>query len=230
MSFAPRKNRAADRIDLNSTARATVHGNNEMQYFDRPQSPPPRKTAPVVMVVVAATMIGATSGILIADQDAFLRLKQNIASQLAGVRGCLLATADTASAKPETPKAIPTGLSSIVAIYYSSKPGSAHMAFDLEAAHLVRTGKLRSPDRIYFDLQNGSREQGTSRRLKTQKAVSIEGDLLTGVRISQRKPGTTRIVLDLKRSCDFTYQTSPGPPSRLMVEIQPCPTGASASE
>ena len=104
------------------------------------------------------------------------------------------------------------------------------MAFDLEAVDLVRTGMLRSPDRIYFDLQDRSRKQDTLRRLKTQKTVSIAGDLLTGVRISQRKPGATRIVLDLKRSCDFTYQTSPGNPSRLMVEIRPCPAGGAASE
>jgi hypothetical protein len=207
-----------------------VNGNSRMQDFDGPKSPTPAKAAPIVMVVVAATMIGAASGILIADQDALLRLQKNIASQLAGVRGCMLASAETASAKPETPKVIPTGLSSIGAIYYSSKPDSAHMAFDLEAAHLVRTGKLRSPDRIYFDLQDRSLERGTLRRLKTQKAVSIAGDLLTGVRISQREPGATRIVFDLKRSCDFTYQTSPGPPSRLMVEIRPCPTGALTSE
>jgi hypothetical protein len=201
-----------------------------MQYFDGRKSPTPVKTTPIVMIILAATMIGAPSGLLIADRDALPLLKKNIASQLAGVRSYLLAGADTASAKPETPEVIPTGLSSIVAIYYSSKPDSAYMAFDLGVVDLVRAGKLRSPDRIYFDLQDRSREQGTSRRLKTQKAVSIAGNLLTGVRISQRKPGATRVVLDLKRSCDFTYQTSPGPPSRLMVEIRPCPTGAFTSE
>ena len=185
-----------------------------MQDSDGPKPPTP-VTTPMVMVILAATIIGAPSGILIADRDALPLLKESIASQLADVRSHLLVSANTASAKPETPEVIPIGLSSIVAIYYSSKLDSAHIAFDLEAADLVRTGKLRSPDRIYFDLQDRSREQGT------QKAVSIADNLLTGVRISQRKPGATRIVLDLKRSCDFTYQTSLGPPSRLMVEIRP---------
>ncbi len=206
-----------------------MNRNFEMQDFEGPKSPAPVRTGPVVMLVMAATMIGASSGLLIADRNALLLLKKDIASQLAGVRGYLLANAETTSAKPETPKVIPTGLSSIVAISYSSKPDSAHMAFDLKAVDLVRTGKLRSPDRIYFDLQDRSREQGALKQLKTQKAVSIPGNLLTGVRISQRKPGATRIVLDLKRSCDFTYQTLPGPPSRLMVEIRPRPTGAPSS-
>jgi hypothetical protein len=186
----------------------TVNGNNEMQDFEGPKAPTPVKIAPIVMLILAMTMVGASSGIIIADRDALPFLKQNIASQLAGVRNYLL---DTASAKPETPTVIQTGISSIVAIYYSSKPDSARVAFDLEKAELVRAEELRSPDRIYFDLQARSREQGASRRMKTQKAVSIAGNLLTRVRIAQRKPGATRIVLDLKRSCDFTYQTSPGP-------------------
>jgi hypothetical protein len=181
------------------------------------------------MVVLAATMIGASSGVLIADRDALPLLKKNLASQIAGIRGYLLATPDRAGTKPETPNVIPTGLPSIVAIQYSSRPDSTHMAFDLQAANLIRTGKLRNPDRIYFDLQDRSREQGTQKRLKKQKTISIAGNLLTGVRISQRKQGATRIVLDLKCSCDFTYQTSPGPLSRLMVEVRPRPAGASAS-
>lgn len=217
-------------MHLNSTAGASVNGNLQSQGFDGPKSPASVKAAPVVMIVMAATMIGASSGILLADRDAFVLLKKNFASQLAGVRSYLLATPDTASVKPETPNVIPTGLSSIVAIRYSNKPDSTEMAFDLQAMELVRTGKLRNPERIYFDLQDRSREQGTVKRPKTQKTVAIAANLLTGVRISQRKQGTTRIVLDLKCSCDFTYKTSPGSPSRLTVEIRPRPTVASASD
>lgn len=206
-----------------------MNGNIQTQDFDGPRSPASVKTAPIVMVVLAATMIGASSGVLIADRNALLLLKENVASRLAGVRSYLLATPDTASAKPETPDVIPTGLPSVVAIHYSSKPDSTHMAFELQVTDLVRTGKLRNPDRIYFDLQDRSQEQGTFKRLKKQKTISIAGNLLTGVRIAQRKQGATRIVLDLKCFCDFTYQTSPGPPSRLMVEIWPRPGGAPAS-
>ena len=206
-----------------------MNRNIEMRDFDGPESRPPMKAAPVATVVLAAWMIGAPAGILIADGDALPFLKKTIASQLASVRSYLRVSTDTASAKPETPEAIPTGLSSVVAIYYSSKLDSDHMAFDLGAVDLVRTGKLRSPDRIYFDLKDRSRDQGASKLLKTQKAVSIAGNLLTGIRISQRKSGATRIVLDLKRSCEFTYQTSLGHTSRLMVEIRPRPTSASAS-
>ncbi len=201
-----------------------------MQDFTAPKPPTPVKMAPFVMVIMAMTMIGASSGVLIADRNAVLLLKKEFASQLAALRGYLPASAGIATAKQETPKVIPTGLSSIVAIHYSSKPDSTRMEFDLQAMDLVRTGKLRNPDRIYFDLRDRSREQGTSGRGETKKSISVIGDLLTGVRIAQRKKGATRVVLDLKRSCDFSYQTSFGPPSRLMVEIQPHPAGTSAYE
>lgn len=216
-------------MGFNSTAGVTVNANIRTQDFDESRSRASVTTGPVVMVILAATMIGASSGILLADRDALPILEKNFAQQLARFRSYLLATPDTSSAKPEAPNVIPTGLSSIVAVQYSSKPDSTHMAFDLQATDLVRSGKLRNPDRIYFDLQARNREQGTLKGPNKQKTISIAGNLLTGVRISQRKQGAMRIVLDLKCSCDFTYQTSPGSPSRLMVEVRPRNTAASAS-
>ncbi len=206
-----------------------MNGNIQTRDLYGPKSSGTVKSGPVVMVVLAATMIGASSGVLIADRDAFLLLTKNLESQLAGVRRYLLATPDTASVKPETPNVIPTGLSSIASIQYSTKQDSTSMAFDLQSANLVRAGKLRNPDRIYFDLQERNRDQGTSTRQKMQKTFALTGNLLSGVRISQRKQGSTRIVLDLRCSCDFTHQVSPGPPSRLMVEVRPRPAGGSAS-
>ncbi len=201
-----------------------------MQPFDEPKSVTPVKPATIAMVLVTMTMIGTFSGIFIADPDALLLLKQTFASQLGSVRGYLIPNANATGAKAEIPDVIPIGHSSILAMEYSSKPGSTHIAFHLQATDLVRTGRLRSPDRIYFDLQNRSREQGALRQLNTQKAVRIAGNLLTMVRISQRKQGATRIVLDLERSCDFTYQTVSGSPARLMVEIRPRPTDAFTSD
>ena len=206
-----------------------MNGSIQEQDFDGPKSRASVKTAPVVMVVLAATMIGSSFGVIIADRDALPLLENNLAARLAGVRGYLLATPDAASPKPETPNVIPTGISSVVAIQYSSKPDSTHMAFDLQATDMVRMGELSNPDRIYFDLQDRSRKQSTLKRLNMQKTISIDGNLLTGVRIAQRKQGVTRIVLDLRCSCEFTYQTSPGPPSRLIVEIRPRLTGVPAS-
>ncbi len=230
MSLASCRNRVAEQIDFDSQARFAVRGSLGRHDFYGTRSPIPMKAAPIVMIVLAATMIGASSGVLIADRNALLLIRENVVSQVASVRGYLRGRVDTPRPKPATPTVIPTGLSSIIALSYSSEADSAHLSFDLEDAALVRTGKLRSPDRIYFDLQDHNGEQGTLRRLKSQKAINLAGNLLTGVRISQSKQGAMRIVLDLKSPCDFTYQTSPGPPSRLMIEIRPRPTIPAASE
>jgi len=196
-------------------------GNMEMQGYDSPRDLQPAGSMPMVMVVLAAIMIGTPSGILLAERNAFPVLEQKIVAGFAGIRGYLPSTAVVESAETETPEVIQTGIRSVAAIYYSSKPDSARMAFDLEAANLVESGTLRRPDRIYFDLKDRGGNKAKSGRMKTQKAVDIGGDLLSGVRVSQRKSGTTRIVLDLTRSCDFTVRTLPGPLSRLLIQIRP---------
>src|SRR3974390_2485353 len=114
-------------------------------YAEPTSSPTPMKSAAIVMIVVAAMIVGASSGILIADRDALHLLKKSFASQLTRVGEYLGASGATASAKPETTNVIPAGRPSIVAIHYSSKPGSTHVTFDLQSADLVRTGKLRNP-------------------------------------------------------------------------------------
>jgi AMIN domain len=216
-----------------------------MQDFGRLRSPTPRMPASFVMIVVAATMIGTTTGLLLADREAFFILKENISRQLAGILGNQPASIPSADRAPEisalqnpqTAKprrgavsiGIPIGLSSIRAIRYSLQSGSAHMEFNLEAANLVRTGRLDNPDRIYIDLKDSRRAQGAVGRLKAQKAIRIDGDPMTGVRIAQWESGAMRIVLDLSCSCDFTCQIFPGSPSCLVVELRPHSTGSSAS-
>ncbi len=197
-----------------------MNENIGIQDLEGSRSSTRAKTASGVVVMLVATLIGIPAGLLTADQDLLNSIRQDLGSQVDCVRRYLVISPDTASAQPQTPEIIQTGLSSIAAIHYSSKPGYAHVAFDLEAVELVRTGKLGSPDRIYVDLKDRHRGQGTLRREKAQKAISLAGDLLTGVRISQREQGALRIVFDLKSPCDFTYQTSPGPHSGLVVEIQ----------
>jgi hypothetical protein len=93
--------------------------------------------------------------------------------------------------------------------------------FDLEAAKLVGTGELSSPDRVYVDLQDNRQEQGALGQLKAQKVIPIDGDLVIKARIARWESGAMRIVLDLKRSCRFTYQIPPGDTSHLIVELRP---------
>jgi hypothetical protein len=196
----------------------------------------------MVMIILAASMVGASLGIMVADQDALLSLKRTIVGQAA-------ANIDTQPAltqpeirrepsSQETPKAesqpadkvISTGLSSVDSILYSSEQDYAHLTFNLEEADLVRTGVLSSPDRIYIDLRDNRPEQGTRVRLGEQKALKIGGDLVSRVRIAERPSGATRVVLDLKRPCSFNYQIRRTAPSELSVELRPRASGASRSK
>ncbi len=203
-------------------------GNMDMQGYGSPKNLQPARSMPMVMVVLAAMMIGTPSGILLAERNAFPLLEQKIAAGFAGIRGYLPSNAAVESAETETPEVIQTGIHSVAAMYYSSNPDSARMAFDLNAANLVETGTLRRPDRIYIDLKHSGIDKREAKRAKAQKTLNIGGDLLSGVRISQRKSGTTRIVLDLARSCDFTYQTLPGPLSRLLIRLRPHESAATS--
>jgi hypothetical protein len=195
---------------------------------------------PTVMVVLAATILGASLGILIADRDAFLGLKGIIAAQIAG--NTRIPTAGTKSEIPKngslnatksqpTPASgvISTGLSSISAIQYSCQTDFTQLAFDLGDMDLIRAGKLKSPDRIYIDLQDTHPQRRAPKGLKAQKRLTIDGDLLARVRIAHWESGAMRIVLDLKRSCNFTYEISPGASSCLTIKIRPRATEASIS-
>ena len=75
------------------------------------------------------------------------------------------------------------------------------------------SGRLVNPDRIFFDLQDA--------RLTPQVAhdnVSVDGELLTAVRVAQNHAGVVRIVLDVKGVKDYTASTSENPP-QLLIDL-----------
>ncbi len=204
-----------------------------MRDSEKYEASGPRNIAATVMIILAAAMIGGSFGILIADRGAMDFLKNRIAGRTAGYTDRTV----TPNAKSETPatkasddekplgepegRILQTGLSAIGAIHYSPKSDSALFTFDLESAKLVGTGELSSPDRIYVDLQNKHQALGIPGRLKVQKVIPIDGNLVAKARIAQRESGEVRVVLDLKRSCRFSYQIPPGDNPRLIVELRP---------
>jgi hypothetical protein len=201
----------------------------ENRQSDGLNSSIPTKIAPIVLIVLTATMIGTCCGILVAEGNALPLIKQTIASQLETISSFLNISANVADAKLEAPEVILTGYPPVSAIYLSKDLSSTSIAFETEAMDIIRTEKLRNPDRIYFDLKNRVRESRV-KELKAQKAIGIAGDLLGGVRISQRSSGVTRIVLDLNHGCDYTYQISQGAGSRLRIKIMPHPNSVSISK
>jgi hypothetical protein len=204
----------------------------EMRDFAEPKPPTPKNTKPIMITVLIATILGASLGIVIANQDEMSILNRKTARLIAGISAFLPRPAIPEMHRAKIPMArqsdmqpaqrvISAGISSIGAISYSAQLDSSQIAFELKDAVLVRTEKLSSPDRIYFDLQDKHQESRMLGQLKEQKEVEIDGRLVSKVRISNWDSGATRIVLDLMRSCDFTYQTPADSPSRLIVRLQP---------
>ena len=122
---------------------------------------------------------------------------------------------------PEESEIISTGLASLGTIHYSPQADSTQMIFNLKDLELINTGRLRSPDRVYVDFQNPRWEQDSFKGILTLKALDIDGDLVSRVRIKKRESGVMRIVLDLTQCCDFTYNFPQQSPSRLIVHLQP---------
>jgi hypothetical protein len=117
-------------------------------------------------------------------------------------------------------RVIATGFPSIGTVRYSSQSDCARFDFDLESMDLVGTGELTGPDRIYIDLEETGHDPDASGPLEMQKALSINGDLVTRVRLIKWESGAVQIVLDLKQACSFTYQAPPGHKDRLHVELR----------
>jgi hypothetical protein len=212
-----------------------------MQDLSGLKSPTPRNLAPMLMLVLAATMIGSSLGILIADRDAFSDLKIRVAGQVATKSSTPQARTKSEADKDhglstaisqaqEDSELIETGLKILGPIRYSTQVDSTRVAFDLEDMNLIRTGLLASPNRVFVDLQDSHGGKGSRKLIKAQKTLSIDGDLIFRVRIAHWDSGALRIVLDLKRSCNFTYRIPQGSPSRLILELRPHISEASGSK
>ena len=203
-----------------------------MQNSEGLDIPKPNSVAPVIMIILAATMIGSSLGVVIADKNILRTLKEETtvliggspSSQPAKVNPESLKSNGLQTAKSSThegSEVIATGLSSVGTIHYSAQANSTQMAFDLSDMSLVRMGKLSDPDRVYADLQDSRGLKESSRGLKARKELNISGDVVSRVRIAQYESGKMRIVMDLKRPCTYTYNFPSEAHSPLTVTLQP---------
>ena len=202
-----------------------------------------------VLVLAVAIVVGGLGGVWIARREGLQKPKATAPAQVTeqpSDQPAKLPESDRAAeappkipppkaaeVKPQTvkPAAKPTGakLPSIEAISYSSQAGTTQVTIELGAASLARAAGLPNPERVYFDLQAGGRTQGTRGRMDTQNALNVSDDaLLAGIRVARWSSGDIRIVLDLKRPCEFSYRLSPQPAPRLIVELKARPAGGAA--
>ncbi len=190
-----------------------------------------------VFIIAVAILAGVLGGIWIAEREGLVRGQASALKEAADSpveKASVAASEQIDQAFPPstseadrvdtaTPLAAvtPLGLRSIRAIHYSSRPDLARVEIEVENAVLVRAAQLHNPERVYFDLQDSQRSPGQAGRMLANRTVSIGKDLLAGVRITEWESGATRIVLDLKRSCEFSHRLTPEPSPRLIVEVRP---------
>jgi N-acetylmuramoyl-L-alanine amidase len=120
------------------------------------------------------------------------------------------------SAKPEPSPAPPAEskhATLVTGIRHWSTPDYTRVAIDLENEVQFETGRVPSPDRVYFDLHNTH----LSSTMKG-KSLDVEDGFLHKVRVAQYQQNETRIVLELDDVVDYSAFLLPNP-YRLIIDI-----------
>lgn len=83
--------------------------------------------------------------------------------------------------------------------------------------------RLRSPERIYFDLYQAQLD-----RTLAKKEIAVDNGLLKSVRVAQNKQGVVRLVLDVNGAKNYSAFTLTNP-NRLVIDVQTQPMTAAKS-
>ena len=202
-------------------------------------SPPARKNMPLgeflltLFVVVAATLVGAAGGIWLAERGRSADRQEAVSPQTSPQHANHLQSTAPALPRVELPTAqvskaaakrpdtevIRIGLPSIRAIRHSVQPDYTEIAIELRAADLLQAARLQNPERVYFDLADRGRTQRPKGRLNARREVPLRDERVAGIRVVRWESGSVRVVVDLKRRCEYSYRLDPGPGSLLTIRL-----------
>ncbi|MFZ0286119.1 MAG: N-acetylmuramoyl-L-alanine amidase [Terriglobales bacterium] len=115
---------------------------------------------------------------------------------------------DASSARPETAKPV-----HVLGIRHWSAPGYSRIAVDLDGDVKFESQRIGEPDRIFFDLLNT--------RLNPDllaKTFDVDDSFVKKIRISQFRPGRTRVVLEVNDVAGFAASLKADPP-RLVIDV-----------
>jgi len=117
--------------------------------------------------------------------------------------------------RPAQPAAVPTGPATVGAIHYWSDDNSTTVTVDLGALVFFDAQRLTGPDRVYFDLQQTHMPAKLQGRLIQ---VSVGQTFVKKIRIAERGPEVTRVVLETTPNCVYSAMIAPDP-YRLVVNL-----------
>lgn len=115
--------------------------------------------------------------------------------------------------EPEKAAGTTHGLVRVTGVHQSSTLNSTRVAIDLGSDVKFVPQRIENPDRIFFDLLQTRLDRSLWR-----KTFPVNNGLLKEIRISQFKPGRTRVVLEVDKASDFKASLEADPP-RLVIEV-----------
>ena len=118
-------------------------------------------------------------------------------------------------ARPAQASAVPTGPATVGAIHYWSDDNSTTVTVDLGALVFFDAQRLTGPDRVYFDLQQTHMPAKLQGRLIQ---VSVGQTFVKKIRVAERGPEVTRVVLETTPNCVYSAMIAPDP-YRLVVNL-----------
>jgi N-acetylmuramoyl-L-alanine amidase len=138
-------------------------------------------------------------------------------AQHAYARSVRLQNAPSSSpSRPAQPAADPAGPATVGAIHYWSDDNSTTVTVDLGQLVFFDAQRLTGPDRVYFDLQ-GTRMPASLHGRLIQ--VGVGETFVKKIRVAERGPGVTRVVLETTPSCVYSAMIAPDP-YRLVVNLR----------
>ncbi|MGH9500556.1 MAG: N-acetylmuramoyl-L-alanine amidase [Terriglobales bacterium] len=124
------------------------------------------------------------------------------------------AASDTGGKNAEPDEAESGGLVLVTGVRHWSTQDYSRIAVDLGGEVKFESQRIDGPDRIFFDLLNT--------RLDPQlpaKSIDVDDHFLKKIRISQFRPGRTRVVLEVNDVSKFQASLKSDPP-RLVIEVR----------
>ena len=116
--------------------------------------------------------------------------------------------------KSAAPVEGPTTLGRVADVRFWSLGEVTRVAIEVDAEFEYKSDRLNNPDRLFFDIANVKPQVR-----KSIQTIPVGDALVKQIRVAETLPGTTRIVLDLEASADFTVSRLTSP-ERLIVEIR----------
>lgn len=151
------------------------------------------------------------------------RMRPGLTLLLLAVGGVCALVGQPAKRESAARKEAASGTPAVTAVRFWSLGATTRIAIEVSGEVKARAERLHGPERIAIDITEARMKLGD----KGVHVVAVGDKLLKQIRVAQKEPLMTRVVLDLEGAADYELSQVTGP-ARVMVELKA--QGAQASE